>query len=176
MPVDALTAIAQLGLGLAGFSGVAIALTRGDDGFPRFLRYRLGIMLGTTLGATFLALAPLVLVEFGMGPAASIRTASSLMALFTVGYLAYYVSGTRHIRKTVPEIVSPIAFAVVLAGHGVNLALQIGAVGGFVVARGAYLAGLMWLLLHGAYQFGRILFIRPQSRAGTTGQDGTGSR
>src|SRR5687767_6798624 len=100
---DAFSTIAQLGLGLAGFSGVAIVLTRRDDAFPRFQMYRLGIMLGTTLGATFLALLPLILVQTGMGVSTGIRVASSVMVVFTVVFMAYCFSAIHHMRSTVPE-------------------------------------------------------------------------
>ena len=161
---DAFSTIAQLGLGLAGFSGVAIVLGRGEDAFPRFQRYRLGIMLGTSLGATFLALVPLILVETDLGAATGMRVASAVMVAFTVVFLAYYLSAIHHMRSTVPEIVSRTPFGAALAGHGANLIGQMGVVVGLLDGwKGVYLAGLAWLLLHGAYQFGRILFIRPRS-------------
>lgn len=163
LSTDSLAIIAQLGLGLAGFSGIAIVFTRGGTAFLRFEAYRLGVMLGTTLGATFLALVPLVLVGFGIGPWASIRMASGLMAMLTVVYAAYYLSAIRYMLSAVPELVSPVAVVLVMTGHGANLLAQIGVACGFLGRwSGVYLAGLTWLLIHGAYQFGRILFIRPR--------------
>lgn len=154
--------IAQLGLGLAGFSGIALVLTRGGSALTRLETDRLGIMLGSSLGATFLGLLPLILPGFRLDETAACRTASAVMAVYTTGFLRYYVSKTLGMRSRAPELVTPLPFGLVTAGHGANLLLQIGAVGGLVACVPAYLTGLFWLLFHGAYQFGRILFIRPR--------------
>jgi hypothetical protein len=68
-------------------------------------------------------------------------------------------------RSQAPEIVTPLPFGFVITGHAANLVLQIVATAGVTSCDGAYGIGLFWMLFHGAYQFTRILFIRPQVRA-----------
>jgi len=160
---DSLGTMAEVGLGLAGFSGIAILLTRGGAQLARFEAHRLGIMLGTTLGGTFLALLPLVLLNLQVSELASGRVAAGLMAVFSAGFIAYFVTAIRHMQLDVPELVSTSAVTLVLLGHSTNLLVQLfSAVLAPARAPGLYLAGVLWLLMHGAYQFGRILFIRPR--------------
>jgi hypothetical protein len=161
---NTLPTVAEIALGLAGFSGIAIVLTRSGGRLLRFEAYRLGILLGTTLGATFLALLPLVLLEFGIERSTALRFSSAVMSAFTIVFMAYFISAIRYLRTTMPEIATPGPVITVLTLHAVNVAAQIFA----AAARsahwsGIYLAGCCWLLAHGAYQFGRILFIRPRS-------------
>jgi hypothetical protein len=160
---ETLGTIAQLGVGLAGFSGIALVLTRGGSALTRLETDRLGIMLGSSLGATFLALLPLVLASFRLDDTAACRSASAVLAAYTAGFLRYYVSRTLRMRATAPELVTPLPFGLVTAGHAANLLLQAAAITGLAACAPAYLTGLFWLLFHGAYQFGRILFIRPRS-------------
>src|SRR3954471_9431549 len=106
LDIESLGTIAQVGVGLAGFSGIALILTQGSGTLTRFEAYRLGIMLGTTLGATFLALLPLVLRELGVSPGDNIRIVWILMALFSAGFFVYFITAIRYMRAHVPELVS----------------------------------------------------------------------
>jgi hypothetical protein len=162
LDAETLGTIAQLGLGLAGFSGIALVLTRGGAALTRLEVDRLGIMLGSSLGATFLGLLPLVLRAFPVEAEVACRIASAAMAAYTAVFLRYYVVATLRMRTAAPELVKPGPFGTVTAGHSLNFILQAGVVAGFVACVPAYLSGLFWLLVHGAYQFGRMLFIRPR--------------
>jgi hypothetical protein len=160
---QALSTFAQIGLGLAGFSGIGMLLTRSSARLSRFEAYRLGIMLGTTLGATFLAVLPLALDEFGWGVPATVRVCAALMAVYSFGFVAYFGRAIRYMLTVVPEIISWGAVVAVVAGHAGNVLLQAGnATGRLDSGIAIYSLGLLWLLLHGTYQFGRILFIRPR--------------
>ena len=54
---ESLAAIAQLGLGLAGFSGIGLVLTRTAGRLQRFELYRLGIATPVTLSGPSAATA-----------------------------------------------------------------------------------------------------------------------
>ncbi len=157
--------IAELGLALAGFSGIALVLTRGGARLTRLETDRLGIMLGSSLGATFLALLAIVLDSSIAAGDTACRSASAVMAAYTAGFLRYYIGATLRMRAPAPELVRPLPFGSAITGHAANLLLQGGAALGFIACAPAFLAGLVWLLFHGAYQFGRILFIRPRHLA-----------
>lgn len=168
---DTLATIAQLGVGLAGFSGIALVLTRGGAELTRLESDRLAIMLGSSLGATFLGLLPLVLATVEPRADLQCRMASGIMAAYTVGFLRFYVIRTWRMRAQAPEIVHPAPFGLVIAGHSANVVLQIVALAQVVACTPAYMIGLFWMLFHGAYQFGRILFIQP--RTPDVGMNGT---
>ena len=162
IPSDTLATIAQLGLGLAGFSGIALVLTRGGGELTPLEAPRLGVMLRASLGATFLAVLPLVLPRDNAE--AWCRFASAVFVVFTAHFLLYYVGAIRRIRAAAPELVTGVPFAVIATGHAINLILQIMAAADVVDCLWAYPLGLFWLLFHGAYQFSRILFIRPRPK------------
>ncbi|HSN72949.1 MAG TPA: hypothetical protein VLT59_15640, partial [Steroidobacteraceae bacterium] len=61
---ELLTAIAEIALGLAGFSGVMTAFMQRPGRLTGIETYRIGVLLGASLGAMFLALVPLVLLQW----------------------------------------------------------------------------------------------------------------
>jgi hypothetical protein len=158
----ALETFAQLGLGLAGFSGIVLVLMRGGASLTRLESDRLGIMLGSSLGATFLAVVPFVVEGSSLSPGVQCRICSAIMAAYTAGFLRYYITRTLRMRDVAPEIVHPLPFALASTGHALNLVLQVAAIAGAIACTPAYMVGLFYMLFHAAYQFGRILFIRPR--------------
>ena len=168
---ETLGVIAQLGLGLAGFSGIALVLMRRGSEFSRLESDRLAIMLSVSLGATFLAVLPLVLSDL---PAETeCNVVSAVMAVYTAVFLSYFVKATLKIKSSAPELFNPWAFGLVVAGHVGNLVLQIASAGEIVKCSTAYRVGLFWMLFHGAYQFARILFIRPRHINGVGAESDT---
>ena len=153
--------VAELGVGLAGFSGIAIVFMRGGENLSRIETDRLGIMLGVALGATFLAVLPLTIPA--LNTSEGCRIASGIMALYTAGFLWYYTTATLGMKPVAPELVSGPAFFLCSVGHFLNMMLQFASLAGVVACGTAYGIGLAWLLFHAAYQFGRIMFIRPRS-------------
>ena len=159
----ALSAIAQLGLGLAGFSGIGLVLTRSAGRLQRFELYRLGIMLGTAVGAMFLPLLPIALSQFGMQGEDLCRLSAAVMSVHAAAYATYYHLAIRYLRRTVPEVVGPITVRVVLTLHIINCLVQGASASGWIEhCVGFYWLGLFWLLAHATWQFWRILFIRPR--------------
>ena len=158
-----LAAVAQLGLGLAGFSGIGLVLTRRAGRLETFELYRLGVMLGTAVGAMILALVPIAVSQFGADAEATCRISAALMALLSASLGVYYRIAILYFRRTVPEIVGPVASRLVFTLHLANALVQtLAAIGLIENCVGLYWLGLFWLLLAGTYQFARILFIRPR--------------
>ena len=106
---ESLAAIAQLGLGLAGFSGIGLVLTRTAGRLQRFELYRLGIMLGTAIGAMFLSLVPIAIAQFGAGDETTCRVSAGIMAAYSASFAVYFRIAIVYFRKTVPELVGPPA-------------------------------------------------------------------
>jgi hypothetical protein len=158
---DILATIAQLSVTLAGFTGIVVIL--GDPGarMQSIQIFRVAILLSLTLGAMTLALLPFVFFLMGVQEFVVWRIASILLGLFSVLFLLAFQGRTRRFMREYPEIFNPAILTALLLGHLANSAAQAanasGAFGG--PQPGLPVLGLLWLLLHGAYQFVRILFI-----------------
>lgn len=158
-PPPVLTVIAEISIAFAGFSGLIIALRKGKGPLTEVETYRVRVMLLLAFGALFLALLPELLSAAGVAPLW--RTASVVFTAYSIVALGWWVLVSMRIRKTHPEIFHWSAFSRMLSGHAVALALQIGVAAALIVdaAPAAYLAGLVWYLIHAAQQFSRMLFV-----------------
>jgi hypothetical protein len=159
---EALSAIAEVGLGLAGFTGILVALGRSQAAFSRPEMLRLLLLLVSSLGAVFLALLPFALHESGVEGAACWRLSSVLLAAFTSSSLAYLGYRIQQHRGEFGELFSTAVFVIVTTGSILIVVLQlVNAVGvGAPPRSGPYLFGLLWLLFIASLQFARILFVR----------------
>ena len=63
--LDGLATIAEVAIGLAGFSGVMIVLTRPGGGFNPPERFRLKVFVYSSMGPIFLALIPFAVLDSG---------------------------------------------------------------------------------------------------------------
>ena len=159
---DALTTIAEVALGLAGFSGVVVVLGRQPGAFTRVEVGRLIVLLMSSLGAMFFALLPFALSPLGLSDSAVWRISGALLAIFATAHIGISYSELQRVRKEAPEIYSPsvrtIHFSLLLA----IVVLQVVNVGkGGQLGLSLYIFGLMGLLGVAAFQFVRILFVRP---------------
>jgi hypothetical protein len=164
-PTGPLTTIAQIAVGLAGFTGIAIAFTRRPGELTPLEGYRLAILFATSLGALFLALIPFGFGLVGVRDSTLWRISSALFVAFEAGLLIYLVPRTLRFLGEAREIFNVRVLTGLAAGHVVAIVLQaVNALGGFRGAEsGVFLWGLIWLLFHTALQFARILFIRPST-------------
>ena len=160
---EALSTIAEIALGLAGFSGVVVVLGRQPGTFSSVEAGRLVLLLASSIGAMFLALLPLSLAPLGLSESVLWRTSAGTFVAFCLGYGWIGNSRVKIVRAHAPEIYS---FAVSVFNYstvGTAVALQL-----VVLARpedlgpGFYVLGLLGLLLTATVQFVRMLFVRPQ--------------
>lgn len=159
---EALSTIAEVGLGLAGFTGILVALGRSRAAFSRPEILRLLLLLVSSLGAVFLALLPFALHESGVVGVACWRLSSIVLVAFTsiaLVYLGYQIQ--RH-RAEFGELFSSAVFVIVATGSVAIVVLQLGNVVGLWAPprSGPYVFGLLWLLFIASLQFARILFVR----------------
>ena len=82
---DLLQTIAEISIGLAGFSGLVVALRKGSGPPDEIQRYRLRILFSLSFGAMFLSLLPDTLVNFGV-PDEGVWIVSSA-AIFACSFL-----------------------------------------------------------------------------------------
>jgi hypothetical protein len=159
---EALSTIAQVGLGLAGFTGILVALGRTQTAFSRPEVLRLLLLLVSSFGAVFLALLPFALHESGVGDVACWRLSSAALAAFTSISLAYLGYQIRRHRSEFGQLFSAAVFVIIATGSVLMVVLQlVNALGlGSPPRSGSFLIGLLWLLFIASLQFARILFVR----------------
>ena len=160
---DALSTIAEIALGLAGFSGVVVVLGRQPGAFSRVEAGRLVLLLVSSIGAMFLALLPLSLAPLELSDSLLWRVSAGTFTAFCLGYGLIGRSRVRIVRAHAPEIYSLAVSVFNYATVGTAVILQV-----VVLARpadlgpGFYVLGLLGLLLTATVQFVRMLFVRPQ--------------
>jgi len=126
---DLLVAIAQIGVSLAGFSGLIAALraTTGEW-HPRDI-WSLSWMLGASVGALLLALLPLWLA-LAEGPTEVYRIACAIAAACMGGFaLAMSLAGRRLARRGFPRRVPGVPTALFLLLACATIVDALGAVG-----------------------------------------------
>jgi hypothetical protein len=154
---EALSTLAEVAIGLAGFSGIATAL-RGSQLHPADVWRTLALLVISFL-VLFLSLVPYAFIAFGFGDSTLWRVSSAF------GFILLPASGIPLLRLRPPDFssvpyhyLSPYFGAVnggVLVAFGVNLM----ALGSF----GVYFAGLLVLLAMAAVQFVLIIVARPSA-------------
>jgi hypothetical protein len=159
---ETLALVAELALGLAGFTGVLVVLGRQPGRFSAGEAFRLAILLVGSLSALFLSLAPLVLHDLGVAGPALWRTASGFMAVTLLGSAVLLAGPTRRFRAGRHEAYSPWVLTSVASGAVLVFFLQL--LNGLGVAwppnPGVFTLGLVFFLASAAVQFVRILFVR----------------
>lgn len=159
-----MTSIAEIGIAVAGFSGLVVVLRKSRGPLSPIERYRMSVLLATAFGAMFLALLPGVLQNLGVQGDMLWKTSSGFLAAFTLIFVIGWVLSSRRFFHVAREIFNMAVFSVTVFGHIVNLLLQLAVLSGFWAdsRAGIYLLGLVWLLAHASQQFVRMLFIQPR--------------
>ena len=161
---ESLATIAQIGIALAGFSGLVVVLRKNAGPLNTIEKYRLSVLLATAFGAMFLALLPDTLHHLGFRGDLLWRASSALLLLFSVIFLFAWILSSRWFFHVAREIFNLRAFSLMTVGHLVNSLLQSMLTFGLWGdgKPGVYLLGLAWLLAHASQQFVRMLFIYPK--------------
>ena len=154
---ETLTAIAELSLGLAGFSAIVIAV---GERSARTSVSRLAIifLLTAAFVTLFLSLVPLVFAALGLSESDSFRAASAVMVVVAIAWLSILApAGFRENvlgRKNMP-VFTPIALGLA----GANIVLQTLSAAALIGTSpfGIYLLGLFVYLLGAAATFFQIL-------------------
>lgn len=171
MPEDSLlSTIASVAVGLAGFSGIVLAVGRQGAALSDTERYRFAVLLWNALGATFLAIAPMILHALGSSGSSLWRISSGAMAVSVTTLLTVWVARSVGQMRVAPHIFNMKIFGTLLGMHATNVGLQTLAAAGIVDGPGVYAAGLLVLLAHATNQFIRMLFV-PLHGAGSPQQE-----
>ena len=158
---DALAIIAEVSLGLAGFTGVVVVLGRVER--DAFLRLRLSFLLSVSFGAMLLALLPFALSELSLSTHQVWLIATLLLSPCGVAIALAHTPAMLRNRREHPGVLRPAAL---VANYGLSLVSSLCGVIGLAVPServGAYLAGLIFLVCSAVFTFIRILFTHPRS-------------
>ena len=165
--------IAEVGIGLAGFSGIVVAFLHRKGNMTTLDRIRLGILLSAAFGAVFLALLPFGLLSVHLDGPMLWVTASAVHATVSAFQLAGLAVLTRRFFSSHRHIFNLAILIPVFTLYLLNTVLQVINLSGVVwePSLGPYYLGLLWLIFHAGLQFARILFVRvedsdPNSQAG----------
>ena len=113
-PFDSLPVIAEISLGLAGFTAVVAVLRRPDDLVSALF------LLGYSSATLILALIPFLFTAMGSESAIVWRLSSSVMLLFSLAGFASYPK----VRAVFPQPMSNRSIAITLAA-ALNAVLQL---------------------------------------------------
>ncbi len=161
---DSLQTIAEISIGLAGFSGLVVALRKGSGPLDDVQKYRLRILFSLSFGAMFLSLLPDTLMNFGVPDERVWIDSSAAIFAYSLLFIAWWIVSSRRIARIAPEIFNWMAFSMMTTGHTIVLLLQLAVVLGLLENRapGVIVLSLIWYLIHAAQQFVRMLFVQPR--------------
>lgn len=164
---ESLQTIAEISIGLAGFSGLVVALRKDAGPLDDIQKYRLRILFSLSFGAMFLSLLPDTLVNFGVPDERLWFISSATIFAYSFLFIAWWIMSSRRIAQVAPEIFNWAAFSTMAAGHTIVL-LQLAVMLDFLENRapGVISLGLIWYLIHASQQFVRMLFIQPKRTTG----------
>lgn len=171
---DLLQTVAEVSIAFAGFTSVVAVLGRRATGeWAEIDRFRLSVMLSTSLAALLFALLPLVLAGLRVPERLSWGLASAILAAYVI-FLG--TSARRGIQRLPPQdqsqIVRPALWATWSLAAAVAACLLLNTTGMFFHREpGPYLLGLYFLLALSAFQFTRLLLVIRRS-GGNPGNGG----
>jgi len=168
--LDSLATVAEIGIALAGFSGLVVVLRKRSGPLNEIEKYRMSVLLATAFGAMFLALLPGALQQLGLDDDVVWRASSGILTAFSLAFVLGWVLSSRRFFNVAREIFSVPAFSLMTIGHLINLVSQLSVTLGMWGdgKTGVYLLGLLWLLAHASQQFVRMLFVQPRPVGSST--------
>lgn len=157
--------MAEIGVAIAGFSGLIVSMRKEVGSLKGVQKYRLNVLLSLALGAMFLSLLPELLVSFGAQGERVWKVACLVALIFSLVFASWWITASIRIRPIEPQIFNWFVFSRMCAGHALVALLQLAYLLSVFDVSGAaaFSVALIWYLLHAVQQFTRMLFIRTRS-------------
>jgi hypothetical protein len=158
---DALTVTAEISIGLAGFTGIIVALLGRSDSWTQFDVVRSIHLLMLGFGAMLLSLLPFALSFFGLAETIIWRSCSGAYLASAIPFVVVQRrlgAGIDWQQVVVKGTVVPLVTLSIIL-----FSLQI--VNLWYAQLSLFFLGLVWYLVLGGFQFAAILFVRPRSAA-----------
>jgi hypothetical protein len=163
--MDALSIVAEVSVGLAGFAGVAVMLGRGPGRWSGGDAARIRLMLGAAFAALFGSLVPIGLVFAGVAEPLALRLGAAVVLL---EFVLWSFGASRSIGSLSPEeraVFDPRVARVTQAFMFSSIALLALAAAGLAgpATAGILFLALFLLLGYAAFGFVRLMFVRPEA-------------
>ncbi len=168
---ESLGTITEFAVGLAGFSGIVVALGDRPGMLHPIDRFRVMALLASSLGAALLSLIPVALADHGLSASLAWRSASAVFAGYAAVVTFWLVRQRFSLEPEELVNLHPGMWALGTGGFVGTIVLQSWNVGSTNPSAGPYLGSLMFLLLLGSLLFVRLLLSRPAAPVPTGEED-----
>jgi hypothetical protein len=163
--IEAVSLIAEVAVGLAGFAGVAVMLGRGPGRWGAGDALRIRLLLVAAFSALFASLVAIGSDWAGLAPPDSIRAGAGVLAVGQSYWTFFLGAQIPRLEPSEQALFSSrlaLLFRVVAL---MSIAGQIFILSGFAggASSGLFLFGLLASLGYTALAFVRLMFIRPES-------------
>jgi hypothetical protein len=159
---SALLALAQIAIGLAGFSAILVALSGKPHQWTAVDAFRIRNILALSFQTVFLSLIPFVLAFFSLPESTIWKVSLLVIAMGTLGGVLLVLSGvyrlSRSERAVLKAFVVSTVTAVLFTMAAVELLAAFGILG---PAPAVFFVGLLVLLGISTVLVARFLFARP---------------
>jgi hypothetical protein len=159
---SALLTLAQVAIGLAGFSAILVALSGKPHQWTPVDAFRIRNILAFTFQSVFLSLVPLVLALFSLPESMVWKVSLLIITIATLGNVLLVLIGvyrlSRPERAVLKAVVVSTVTAILFAAAAVELLAAFGIVR---PAPAVFFLGLVVLLGISTVLVGRFLFARP---------------
>ncbi len=164
-PIEAISLIAEVALGLAGFAGVAIVLGRGPEYWGDGDSLRIRLLLGSAFAALFASLATTGGDWAGAGEARSVQLGAGVLLGWPVVLVLLPGATDRDLEPSQRALFNPRLARILSLVAVSSCACQLVALSGLAshIGRWLLLYGLLFSLAYAALGFVRFMFIRPSS-------------
>jgi hypothetical protein len=159
---EALLALSQIAVGLAGFSSILVALSGEPNRWAPIDAFRIVAMLWSSFTALFLSLAPFVLRFLGMDLESAWRWSAALLGVLALAAVGATTRGVLQLSRPDRLVLRPRLVVFVQSVVSVVGICGIGAgIGWLTPPEGMYFAGVVGFLALAAFSIVRFLFARP---------------
>lgn len=166
MPVidvaNALLTLAQVAIGLAGFSAILVALSGKPHLWTPVDAFRIRNILALSFQSVFLSLVPFVLVFFSLPESTVWKASLLIVAMATLGDVLLVLSGVYRLSRPQRAVLNAAVVSTVTVVLFVTAAVELVAAFGIVrPAPAVFFLGLIVVLGVSTVLVARFLFARP---------------
>jgi len=159
---NALLTLAQVAIGLAGFSAILVALSGKPHQWTPVDAFRIRNILAFSFQSVFLALTPFVLAFFSLPESTVWKVSLLIIAMATFGDVLLVLSGVYRLSPSERAVLKRVVVSTVTATLFATAAIELVAAFGILrPATGVFFLGLVVLLGVSTVLVARFLFARP---------------
>ena len=157
---DALFTIAEVAVGITGFSGIVLAISHRPGALDPFDASRIFLLLAAGVATIVVSLFPVGLHAAGVASGSIWRWSSASMVVVNLGVIAGGLRAGPWVVSARDWVIAPVLLTATLF----NLAAQILNATGLVFhgSFSVFFFGLLWWVTFSGTQFVLIIFVRPR--------------